>query len=94
MHHKKMCGECGGGEGREGGMREGGGCCGKGMWGKGMESGDMGGGCMFYIIGVVGAAIYFVSTATSFFWMGALGLLKAMVWPAFIVFELLKFLGV
>jgi len=42
-----------------------------------------------YGLGLIGAAIYYISTATTF-WMGALGLLKAIVWPAFLVFELLK----
>ena len=43
-----------------------------------------------YGLGFIGAAIYFVSRATSF-WGGVLGLLKALVWPAFLVYELLKF---
>lgn len=45
-----------------------------------------------YGLGFIGAAIYFISTATSF-WMGALGFLKALVWPAFLVYEALKALG-
>ena len=45
-----------------------------------------------YGLGFVGAVIYYISTATSF-WMGVLGILKAIVWPAFLVFELLKSLG-
>lgn len=45
-----------------------------------------------YGLGFIGAAIYYISTATSF-WVGVLGLLKAIVWPAFLVFELLKYLG-
>lgn len=45
-----------------------------------------------YGLGVVGAAIYYISNATGF-WMGALGLLKALVWPAFLVYELLAHLG-
>jgi len=49
------------------------------------------GGCG-YGLGFVGAAVYYISTASGF-WMGALGLLKAMVWPAFLVFEALKFFG-
>lgn len=49
------------------------------------------GGC-FYFIGFIGAAVYYISTATGF-WNGVLGVLKALVWPAFLVFELLKFLG-
>jgi len=45
-----------------------------------------------YGLGFIGAAVYYISTATSF-WMGILGVLKAIVWPAFLVYELLKFLG-
>jgi hypothetical protein len=44
-----------------------------------------------YGLGFIGAAIYYISTATTF-WMGVLGFLKAMVWPAFLVYELLKYL--
>ena len=46
-----------------------------------------------YGLGFIGAAIYFISTATGF-WMGVLGVLKALVWPAFLVYELLKSLGI
>ncbi len=42
-----------------------------------------------YGLGFIGAAIYFISTATGF-WAGVLGFLKAIVWPAFLVYELLK----
>lgn len=38
-----------------------------------------------YGLGLIGAAVYFISHATSF-WMGVLGFLKAIVWPAFLVF--------
>ena len=46
----------------------------------------------FYFFGFVGSAIYFVSTATGF-WDGVLGVLKSLVWPAFLVFEALSALG-
>jgi|TARA_B100001971_G_scaffold204083_1_gene219853 hypothetical protein len=46
----------------------------------------------FYGFGFIGALVYYVSTATSF-WMGVLGVLKAIVWPAFVIFEFMKFLG-
>ena len=46
-----------------------------------------------YGLGLIGAAIYFISKATGF-WMGALGLLKAIVWPAYFVYEIFKHLGV
>ena len=49
-------------------------------------------GGMVYCLGFIGAAIYYISNATGF-WNGALGVLKAIVWPAFLVFELLKSLG-
>lgn len=45
-----------------------------------------------YGLGFIGAAVYYISSATGF-WMGVLGFLKAIVWPAFLVFELLKYLG-
>ncbi|MBN2745264.1 MAG: hypothetical protein JXR34_00925 [Bacteroidales bacterium] len=42
-----------------------------------------------YGLGFIGAAIYFISHAVGF-WMGVLGFLKAMVWPAFLVYEAFK----
>jgi hypothetical protein len=45
-----------------------------------------------YGVGLIGAAIYYISTATSF-GMGLLGFLKALVWPGFLVYEALKSLG-
>lgn len=42
-------------------------------------------GCV-YGLGVIGAAIYFISTAGGF-WIGVLGLLKALVWPALLVYK-------
>ena len=45
-----------------------------------------------YGLGFIGAAVYYISTATGF-WIGVLGFLKAIVWPAFLVYEALKFLG-
>jgi hypothetical protein len=45
-----------------------------------------------YGLGFIGAAVYYISTATSF-WGGVLGFLKAIVWPAFLVYGLLKSLG-
>ena len=49
-------------------------------------------GGVFYVLGVIGAAIYYISTAVGF-WGGVLGFLKAIIWPVFLVLELLKFLG-
>ena len=50
------------------------------------------GGQPVYGLGFIGAAIYYISTAGSF-WMGVLGFLKAIVWPAFLVYEALKYLA-
>jgi hypothetical protein len=44
-----------------------------------------------YGLGLIGALIYYVSNAASF-WMGVVGILKAFVWPAFLVYEALKVL--
>ncbi|MFH1589876.1 MAG: hypothetical protein ABIB43_04885 [archaeon] len=49
-------------------------------------------GCCAYFLGFIGAAIYYISTATGF-WNGVLGVLQAIVWPLFLVLDLLKFLG-
>jgi hypothetical protein len=55
-------------------------------------SGRAGGGDAVYGIGLIGALIYYIQAATGF-WDGVLGVLKALVWPAFLVYELLKFLA-
>ena len=45
-----------------------------------------------YGLGVVGALIYFLSHATTF-GAGALGVFKAMVWPAILVYLALGYFG-
>ncbi len=45
-----------------------------------------------YGLGFIGAAVYWIMQATGF-WMGVVGFLKALVWPAFLVYEALKQLG-
>jgi len=45
-----------------------------------------------YGLGMIGALVYYITTASSF-WMGALGVLKAILWPGFLVYEALKSLG-
>ena len=54
-----------------------GGCCGGAVYG----------------LGLIGAAVYYISTATGF-WHGVLGFLKALVWPAMLVFEVLKYMAI
>ncbi len=45
-----------------------------------------------YGLGFIGACVYYIGTAGTF-WLGVLGFLKAIVWPAMLVYELLKFLN-
>lgn len=45
-----------------------------------------------YGLGFIGACVYFIGGAATF-WLGVLGFLKALVWPAFLVYEALKVLG-
>jgi TM2 domain-containing membrane protein YozV len=45
-----------------------------------------------YGLGLIGAAVFYISHATTF-WLGVLGFLKAIVWPALLVYEALKFFG-
>lgn len=42
-----------------------------------------------YGFGFIGAAVYYLSHATSFL-AGVIGFLKAMVWPAFLVYHALE----
>ena len=51
------------------------------------------GGCGgVYFVGFIGAAIYYIVSTTGF-WAGVWGVIKALVWPAFLVFELMKYIG-
>ena len=45
-----------------------------------------------YGLGLIGAAIFYIGQATTI-WMGVLGLLKAFIWPVFLVLEALKALS-
>jgi hypothetical protein len=45
-----------------------------------------------YGFGLIGAWVYYLTHATTF-WMGVLGILKGIIWPAMLVYELLKFLN-
>jgi len=45
-----------------------------------------------YGLGLIGAAIYFISKAKGV-WLICLACLKALVWPVFLVYGALKFLG-
>ena len=55
-----------------------------------MKNWHGGGGSAVYGLGFIGAAVYFISHAATF-WLGVLGFLKALVWPAFLIYEAFKF---
>jgi len=44
-----------------------------------------------YFMAFIGAAVYYIQQATSF-GVGVIGFLKALVWPAFLVYNLLQFI--
>ena len=45
-----------------------------------------------YGLGFIGALVYYLSTATTF-WIGVLAFFKAIAWPALLVFGAMKALG-
>lgn len=49
------------------------------------------GGGAVYGLGLIGAAVYYIQQATTFL-EGVIGFLKALVWPAMLVYKLLEFL--
>lgn len=49
------------------------------------------GGGAVYGLGLIGSLIYYIQHADSFL-NGFIGILKAVVWPAFVVYELLGYL--
>jgi len=51
-----------------------------------------GGSDAVYGLGLIGAWVYYLTHAATF-WMGALGILKGIFWPALLVYELLKYLN-
>jgi hypothetical protein len=53
------------------------------------RSGD---GKAIYGLGFIGALVYYVSTAPNF-WAAVIGIVKAILWPAFLVYGLLQWMG-
>lgn len=45
-----------------------------------------------YGLAFIGALIYFIQHATGF-WMGVVGILKAVIWPVILTYKALEFLG-
>ncbi len=53
---------------------------------------NAGAGNAVYGLGLIGALVYYIGHADTF-WVGVLGVLKAIVWPAFVVYDLLGHLA-
>lgn len=51
-----------------------------------------GGGDAVYALGLIGALVYYITTANGLIGI-LLGILKALVWPAFVVYDLLHFIS-
>lgn len=58
----------------------------------GNSTGSQASGGAVYALGFIGAAAYYIIHATSFM-NGLLGVLKALFWPAFLVYEAFTKLG-
>ncbi len=56
-------------------------------WGRGRGGGDV-----VYGLGVIGALVYYIATASGF-GSALVGILKSLIWPAFVVYQLLDFLA-
>ena len=59
--------------------------------GKGKSGAAAGGGAV-YGLGFIGALVYFIASSTSFF-DGLWGVVQAIFWPAFLVYELFDSVG-
>lgn len=57
-----------------------------------MKSQKNNSGSITYILGMIGAAYYYISTASGFT-AGLIGLVKAIFWPGVLVYEVLKYMG-
>jgi len=73
------------------------GCCEgtveKNWFSKGCSCGSScGGSGVIYGLGFLGSLFYFVTTAPDF-WAALFGIVKAILWPAFVTYGVLKFLG-
>lgn len=54
-------------------------------------TGNAGGGDAVYGLGLIGALVFYIQQAEGF-WAVIVAILKALVWPAFVVYDLLKFI--
>ncbi|MBU1202866.1 hypothetical protein KKH39_02395 [Patescibacteria group bacterium] len=58
-----------------------------------MAKGSGAGGGAVYGLGLIGALVYYIQNADSFM-AGFIGMLKAVIWPAMLVYHLLEFLQI
>jgi hypothetical protein len=63
-----------------------------GKGGRAWANRGAGGGNAVYGLGLIGALVYYIQAADGA-WSVILGILKALVWPAFVVYDLLKHLA-
>ncbi|MCK9324746.1 MAG: hypothetical protein M0P69_04540 [Bacteroidales bacterium] len=56
---------------------------------KGRSNTNPGASGAVYGLGFIGAAIFFIGQATTF-WAGVLGFLKAIIWPVFLILKALQ----
>lgn len=77
MHKEEECESCRGGK-----------CGGKWMMMRhhGCKPGSL------YGVAALGALVYYIQTAPTF-WMGALGVVKALIWPAMLIYKAFTILG-
>jgi hypothetical protein len=61
---------------------------------KGKKAVKTGGSSGIWFLGFIGALIYYLHFHSGTFWLVILAILKAIVWPVFLVYHLLMFLNV
>jgi len=59
---------------------------------RGTTSARAGGGNAVYGLGLIGALVYYVGGAHGF-WAVVLAVLKSLVWPAFLIYDVLRHVG-
>ncbi len=63
-------------------------------WSKKKKVARAGGTGGVWFMGFIGALVYFLHVHSGTFWLVILAILKAIVWPAYLVYHLLLFLQV
>lgn len=61
---------------------------------KGKKAAKSGSSSGIWFLGFIGALVYYLHVHSGTFWLVILAFLKAIVWPAFLVYHLLLFLRV